>query len=104
MDWTREKEAFHDNLVHYNWHWFWNYETEILEIRETPDGHCPLDDSRSGLAKSIFCVGGRFGYKDQGETANTRLAIFDYGESLSSLMHVAYPAVRTWVFPTRLFQ
>ena len=34
------------------------------------------------MAKSIFCVGGRFGYKDQGETANTQLAIFDYGESL----------------------
>jgi hypothetical protein len=27
-------------------------------------------------------VGGRFGYKDQGQTANTQLAIFDYGESL----------------------
>ena len=32
--------------------------------------------------KSVFCVGGRFGYKDQAETANTQLAIFDYGESL----------------------
>ena len=32
--------------------------------------------------KKVFCVGGRFGYKDQGQTANTQLAIFDYGESL----------------------
>ena len=31
---------------------------------------------------SISCIGGRFGYKDQAETANTQLAIFDYGESL----------------------
>ena len=41
-----------------------------------------MDDSRSSLAKESFCVGGRFGYQDQGETANTQLAIFDYGESL----------------------
>ena len=32
--------------------------------------------------KSIVSVGGRFGYEDQAETANTQLAIFDYGESL----------------------
>ena len=32
--------------------------------------------------KSVVCVGGRFGYVDQGQTANTQLAIFDYGESL----------------------
>ena len=32
--------------------------------------------------KKIICLGGRFGYKDQAETANTQLAIFDYGESL----------------------
>jgi hypothetical protein len=31
--------------------------------------------------KSVICVGGRFGYEDQGQTANTQLAIFDYGES-----------------------
>ena len=32
--------------------------------------------------KSVVSVGGRFGYEDQGETANTQLSIFDYGESL----------------------
>ena len=32
--------------------------------------------------KSAFSLGGRFGYDDQGETANTQLAIFDYGHCL----------------------
>ena len=26
-------------------------------------------------------VGGRFGYSDQGETPNTQVSIFDYGET-----------------------
>ena len=83
--WTgpAQKEAFHDNLVHYNWHWFWNYGNGDIGNQ----GVHQMDIARWMIPgavwpKSIFCVGGRFGYKDQGETANTQLAIFDYGESL----------------------
>jgi hypothetical protein len=31
------------------------------------------------LPKSVLCLGGRFGYKDQGETPNTQIAVLDYG-------------------------
>ena len=83
--WTgpAQKEEFHDNLVHYNWHWFWNYGNGDIGNQ----GVHQMDIARWMIPgavwpKSVFCVGGRFGYKDQAETANTQLAIFDYGESL----------------------
>src|SRR5207249_4749624 len=31
-------------------------------------------------AKSVVSIGGRFGYVDDGETANTQVSIFDYGD------------------------
>jgi len=83
--WTgpAEKEDFHDNLVHYNWHWFWNYGNGDIGNQ----GVHQMDIARWMIPgavwpKSVICLGGRFGYKDQAETANTQLAIFDYGESL----------------------
>jgi hypothetical protein len=30
----------------------------------------------------VFSIGGRIGYKDQGQTPNTQLTIYDYGETL----------------------
>jgi predicted dehydrogenase len=77
------KEDFHDNLVHYNWHWFWNYGNGDIGNQ----GVHQMDIARWMIPgavwpKSLICFGGRFGYKDQAETANTQLAIFDYGESL----------------------
>ena len=36
-----------------------------------PDGAVP---------KSVVSLGGRFGYKDQGQTPNTQLTMFDFGE------------------------
>ena len=77
------KEDFHDNLVHYNWHWFWNYGNGDIGNQ----GVHQMDIARWMIPgavwpNSVICLGGRFGYKDQAETANTQLAIFDYGESL----------------------
>ena len=83
--WTgpAQKEDFHKNLVHYNWHWFWNYGNGDIGNQ----GVHQMDIARWMIPgalwpKSVVSVGGRFGYEDQGETANTQLSIFDYGESL----------------------
>ena len=45
-----------------------------------------MDVARWGLGKnelprSVVSVGGRFGYTDDGETANTQIAVFDYGNA-----------------------
>ena len=75
-------QPFHKNLVHYNWHWFWD--TGNGDIGN--QGVHQMDIARWGitgatLPKSVISLGGRFGYEDQGQTPNTQLAIYDYGDA-----------------------
>ncbi|MES2790165.1 MAG: Gfo/Idh/MocA family oxidoreductase [Planctomycetota bacterium] len=76
------EQPFHENLVPYNWHWFWDIGNGDIGNQ----GVHEMDLARwaipgATLPKSVLSVGGRFGYKDQGQTANTQIAIFDYGET-----------------------
>lgn len=76
------EQPFHKNLVHYNWHWFWD--TGNGDIGN--QGVHQMDIARWGIAgatlpKSVISLGGRFGYEDQGQTPNTQLAIYDYGDA-----------------------
>lgn len=68
--------------LHYDWHWIWDYGNGDLGNQ----GIHEMDKARWGLgkmelAKSVMSFGGRFGYVDDGETANTQVCIFDYGDS-----------------------
>jgi predicted dehydrogenase len=76
------EQPYHENLVHYNWHWFWD--TGNGDIGN--QGVHEMDKARWAIAgatlpRSVISLGGRFGYEDQGQTANTQIAIFDYGET-----------------------
>lgn len=67
---------------HYDWHWFYEFGNGDLGNQ----GVHEMDKARWGLnkkemPKSVVSVGGRFGYIDDGETANTQLCVFDYGDS-----------------------
>lgn len=67
--------------VHYDWHWVWDYGNGDLGNQ----GIHQMDVARwglgkKGLAKSVLSVGGRFGYVDDGQTPNTQIAVFDYGD------------------------
>jgi hypothetical protein len=69
------------NHLHYDWHWQWDYGNGDLGNQ----GIHQMDVGRWGLNKSELCravqsVGGRFGYVDDGETANTQICWYDYGE------------------------
>jgi predicted dehydrogenase len=68
--------------VHYDWHWIWNYGNGDLGNQ----GIHEMDKARWGLGKmtlpkSVLSLGGRFGYVDDGETPNTQICVFDYGDS-----------------------
>ncbi len=68
--------------LHYDWHWVWAYGNGDLGNQ----GIHEMDKARWGLGKmelpkSVMSIGGRFGYVDDGETANTQLCFFDYGDS-----------------------
>jgi len=66
---------------HYDWHWIWAYGNGDLGNQ----GIHEMDKARWGLnkmelPKSVMSLGGRFGYVDDGETANTQICLFDYGD------------------------
>src|SRR5260370_5315220 len=68
--------------LHYDWHWFWDYGNGDLGNQ----GIHEMDKARWGLSqndlpKSAISLGGRFGYVDDGETANTQICVFDYGDA-----------------------
>jgi predicted dehydrogenase len=67
---------------HYDWHWQWDYGNGDLGNQ----GIHEMDKARWGLgktdlAKGVMSVGGRFGYIDDGQTANTQICVFDYGDA-----------------------
>ncbi|MCS7015482.1 MAG: Gfo/Idh/MocA family oxidoreductase [Gemmatales bacterium] len=74
------EQPHHANLVHYNWHWFWDFGNGDIGNQ----GVHQMDLARwmipgATLPVAVFSLGGRFGYKDQGQTPNTQIALFDYG-------------------------
>jgi predicted dehydrogenase len=83
--WTgpAEMKPFNANRLHYNWHWFWNTGNGDLGNQ----GIHQMDLARWGLGKNEFpkavqASGGRFGYKDQGETPNTELVTLDFDDAV----------------------
>jgi predicted dehydrogenase len=76
------ERPFTRSLVHYNWHWFWDFGNGDIGNQ----GVHEMDKARWGirgatLPRSVMSVGGRYGYSDNGETPNTQIALFDYGET-----------------------
>lgn len=67
--------------LQYDWHWVWdtgngelgNNNIHSLDI-------CRWGLGLSGLGRSVVSYGGRFGYTDAGETPNTQVCVFDFGD------------------------
>ncbi len=74
------EQPFHENLVHYNWHWFWDFgggEMGNNGSHSVDICHWGLGKSK-GLPTRIDAVGGRFGYRDQAQTPNTLTSTYQY--------------------------
>ncbi|MBY5958699.1 Gfo/Idh/MocA family oxidoreductase [Membranicola marinus] len=77
------REAYRDNLIHYNWHWFWNWGTgEALN-----NGTHMVDLMRWGLQEKyptvVNSVGGRYRYDDDWETPDTQVINYEFGNRSS---------------------
>ena len=65
--------------LHYEWHWFWgtgngemgNNGIHVIDI-------CRWALGQNQMPPRAMSIGGRFGFHDCGETANTQIALFDY--------------------------
>jgi hypothetical protein len=75
-------QQYRRNLVHYNWHWSWDFGNgEIGNMGSHQLDICRWALPDGAMPKSVVSLGGRFGYKDQAETPNSHLAMFDFGET-----------------------
>ncbi len=77
------QQPHHANLVHYNWHWFWDFGNGDIGNQ----GVHQMDIARwlipgATWPKWVISFGGRLGYRDQGETPNTQIAVMDFGGPL----------------------
>jgi len=74
-------QPYNANLHPYNWHWFWDFGNGELGN----NGIHYIDVARWGLNKGlpskIYSSGGRFGYKDQGQTPNVQSVSYVFGDS-----------------------
>ena len=78
-------QSYHGNLVHYNWHWFWdtgNGDVGNQGVHEMDVARWGIKDST--LPTKVWSLGGRFlpGEPDQGETPNMLLTVCEYGDVL----------------------
>ena len=76
------RQPYHGNLVHYNWHWFWDTGNGDIGNNGVHEMDlCRWAIPNATLPKSIISLGGRFGWNDQGQTPNVQMVVYDYGET-----------------------
>ena len=87
LDWEvwqgpAKRRPFSERYVHYNWHWCFEYGNGDIGNQ----GVHQMDQARwflnRGLPTTISSAGGRYGYKDDGETPNTQFATFAYPDGV----------------------
>jgi predicted dehydrogenase len=73
-----QMQPYHENLVHYNWHWFWDFGNGELGN----NGIHMIDILRWGMRKTlpvrVHSTGGRVGMNDQGQTPNSQNVTWIY--------------------------
>jgi len=75
------EQDYHGNLVHYNWHWFWDFgngDTGNQGVHQMDVARWAIKGAT--LPTKVWALGGRFGYDDQGETPNMQLAVYEFGD------------------------
>ena len=79
-------QPFHRNLVHYNWHWFWDFGNADIGNQGVHQMDLCRWMCQQTLPKSVVTFGARYvnepekGFKDQGQTPNQTLSLYDYGD------------------------
>ncbi|MCI0702577.1 MAG: Gfo/Idh/MocA family oxidoreductase, partial [Planctomycetia bacterium] len=78
-----QEQPYHENLVHYRWHWFWDFGNGDMGNQ----GVHEMDKARwlipgATWPKSVISFGGRYANNDQGQTPNTQVTVMDFDGTL----------------------
>ena len=78
------EQPYHGNLVHYNWHWFWDIGNGDIGNQ----GVHEMDVARwaikgATLPTKVWSLGGRFlpDGPDQGQTPNMQMSVMEFGDA-----------------------
>lgn len=78
------KRPFSRNRFHYNWHWHWDYGNGDIGNQ----GVHEMDVARWGLGVSlptrVTSVGSHFMFRDDQETPNWQIALFEFPDTIAS--------------------
>jgi predicted dehydrogenase len=74
------EQPYHANLVHYNWHWFWDFGCGDLGNQGVHEVDLARAVIGHGDLVRVSSSGGRFGYEDQGQTPNVQTTTWTYGD------------------------
>jgi predicted dehydrogenase len=67
--------------LHYDWHWVWDTGNgELGNNNVHTIDLCRWGLGLTGLGRAVISYGGRLGYRDAGETPNTQVCVFDFGD------------------------
>jgi predicted dehydrogenase len=67
--------------LQYDWHWVWDTGNGELGNNNVHSiDQCRWGLGITGLGKSVISYGGRLGYSDAGQTPNSQVCIFDFGD------------------------
>src|SRR5699024_1658353 len=77
------RKPYKDNLIHYNWHWFWHYGQGELP----GNGIHILDLLRWGMQVDyptrVSSSGGRYRYQDDWETPDTQVVNIEFANNMA---------------------
>jgi predicted dehydrogenase len=80
------EQPFHENLVHYNWHWFWDFGNGDMGNQGVHEMDLARWALGGTLPRAVVSLGGRWvnepDFRDQGQTPNQLISVFDYGDAL----------------------
>jgi predicted dehydrogenase len=77
------EQPYHGNLVHYNWHWFWDFGNGDIGnqgIHEMDVARWAIPGAK--LPTKVWSLGGRFAEGDQGQTPNMQMSVMEFGDVL----------------------
>jgi predicted dehydrogenase len=83
-------DQYHDNYVHYNWHWFWesgNGDMNNQGTHQLDMAYWALDEGLTHPVR-VMGLGGRYLWEDQGETPNTMFAVAEYPNGQTVMFNV----------------